>query len=246
MDKGSIATLKAAILAVLNNTVPDQSIEPDDHNTLLDDLLDTITGLDKVLRENNKTGGYSLEISAGDLLKLTSGAFTGDISPLALTAPQTYQFQDASGVVAFLSDIPTVISLHSGLTLDDGTNPHATTKTDVGLPNVDNTSDANKPVSIAQQTEFDKFEYEVSFVEVEEVLQVFRFASSITALHVANIATLEYDINESASFVVLTIDGSGNVTGVLPIALSVNDTVTWRITYSSGKDKASINIIGTK
>ena len=33
-----------------------------------------------------------------------------------------------------------------------GTNPHGTTKADVGLGNVDNTSDADKPVSTAQQT----------------------------------------------------------------------------------------------
>lgn len=33
-----------------------------------------------------------------------------------------------------------------------GTNPHGTTKSDVGLGNVDNTSDTNKPVSTAQQT----------------------------------------------------------------------------------------------
>lgn len=34
-------------------------------------------------------------------------------------------------------------------------NPHGTTKSDVGLGNVDNTSDANKPVSTAQQTALD-------------------------------------------------------------------------------------------
>lgn len=34
-------------------------------------------------------------------------------------------------------------------------NPHGTTKADVGLSNVDNTSDANKPVSTAQQTALD-------------------------------------------------------------------------------------------
>jgi hypothetical protein len=33
-----------------------------------------------------------------------------------------------------------------------GTNPHGTTKADVGLGNVNNTSDADKPVSTAQQT----------------------------------------------------------------------------------------------
>ena len=41
-------------------------------------------------------------------------------------------------------------TLHSGLTLDDGTNPHSTTKFDVGLGNVDNTPDLDKPVSTAQ------------------------------------------------------------------------------------------------
>jgi hypothetical protein len=36
-----------------------------------------------------------------------------------------------------------------------GTNPHGTTKADVGLGNVDNTSDTNKPVSTAQQAALD-------------------------------------------------------------------------------------------
>lgn len=37
-----------------------------------------------------------------------------------------------------------------------GTNPHGTTKNDIGLGNVNNTSDANKPVSTAQKTAIDK------------------------------------------------------------------------------------------
>lgn len=40
-------------------------------------------------------------------------------------------------------------SNHSELNLDDGTNPHRTTKEDVGLGNVDNTSDVDKPISNA-------------------------------------------------------------------------------------------------
>jgi len=39
--------------------------------------------------------------------------------------------------------------------LSNTSNPHNTTKTQVGLGNVDNTSDADKPVSTAQQTEID-------------------------------------------------------------------------------------------
>tara|TARA_R110002167_G_C12675868_1_gene651090 strand:+ start:891 stop:1949 length:1059 start_codon:yes stop_codon:yes gene_type:complete len=46
-------------------------------------------------------------------------------------------------------------SSHSQLTLDDGTNPHGTTKANVGLGAADNTSDATKPVSTATQTALD-------------------------------------------------------------------------------------------
>lgn len=45
---------------------------------------------------------------------------------------------------------------HSDLNLDDGTNPHNTNKSDVGLGNVDNTSDLNKPVSNATQNALDE------------------------------------------------------------------------------------------
>lgn len=51
-------------------------------------------------------------------------------------------------------DIET-ITKHSELDLDDGTNPHGTTKTDVGLDNVDNTSDLDKPISTATQDALD-------------------------------------------------------------------------------------------
>jgi predicted GH43/DUF377 family glycosyl hydrolase len=47
------------------------------------------------------------------------------------------------------------ITKHSELTLDDGTNPHGTTKSDVGLSNVDNTSDIDKPISTATQEALD-------------------------------------------------------------------------------------------
>ena len=47
--------------------------------------------------------------------------------------------------------IPLPLTNHSELNLDDGTNPHGTTQADVGLPNVNNTSDANKPISNATQ-----------------------------------------------------------------------------------------------
>lgn len=44
---------------------------------------------------------------------------------------------------------------HSDLVLDDGTNPHGTTKADVGLGAVDNTTDLDKPISNATQAALD-------------------------------------------------------------------------------------------
>lgn len=49
------------------------------------------------------------------------------------------------------SSLNTAISNH----VADTANPHSVTKTQVGLGNVDNTSDANKPVSTAQQAALD-------------------------------------------------------------------------------------------
>ena len=54
-----------------------------------------------------------------------------------------------------LDNLPTLVTNHSDLNLDDGTNPHGTTKADVGLGNVDNTSDLDKPISTATQTALD-------------------------------------------------------------------------------------------
>lgn len=54
-----------------------------------------------------------------------------------------------------IREVITAIGNHSALVLDDGTNPHGTTKSDVGLSNVDNTADANKPISSPTQSALD-------------------------------------------------------------------------------------------
>ena len=58
-----------------------------------------------------------------------------------------------------LKDEIDVINLGIGVVIDshliDYTNPHQVTKTQVGLSDVDNTSDVNKPISTAQQSSLD-------------------------------------------------------------------------------------------
>ena len=55
---------------------------------------------------------------------------------------------DDTEVKEDISGIETSLNSHTS----DKTNPHEVTKTQVGLGNVDNTSDANKPISTATQT----------------------------------------------------------------------------------------------
>jgi hypothetical protein len=153
-DLGNITALKAAIVAVLNNSVPDESIEPDDHNTLLDDLLDTITGLDKVLRENNATGGFNLTITAGDAIELANAGFTGDIAPTTLTADRNYTFQDASGVVAFLSDIGAgTTNLSEGTVTNDNVDINSDTGTNATI----GTASASR-AGVMPKSKFDEVE----------------------------------------------------------------------------------------
>jgi hypothetical protein len=61
---------------------------------------------------------------------------------------------------AVINALETALAAHEALT----NNPHTVTKTQVGLSNVDNTSDADKPVSTAQQTAID---LKVSFADWE-------------------------------------------------------------------------------
>jgi len=59
--------------------------------------------------------------------------------------------QTASTISDFNSAADSRVNLHADLT----NNPHGVSKSQVGLGNVDNTSDVNKPVSIAQQAALD-------------------------------------------------------------------------------------------
>jgi len=125
---------------------------------------------------------------------------------------------------------------HSDLSLDDGTNPHGTTANDVGLGNVDNTSDIDKPVSIAVQSELDKINYLVSFTEIDKASTLFDFDYTITSItKSASIDTFEVSINGGA-FAVPT----------LPLALDANDFVVFQIVFNSGEDLGVLNIKGTK
>lgn len=65
-----------------------------------------------------------------------------------------------TGTLSAQTDLSNALAAKASVTslnthIADTANPHAVTKTQVGLGNVDNTSDVNKPVSTAQQTALD-------------------------------------------------------------------------------------------
>jgi len=115
---------------------PIESFELNDNDFLDIDFFD----VGSVTYQTRKIKGIAVKQSIDVFVKSTLGA---------VAISNDYNDLDNLPV------IPTPISNHSQLVLDDGTNPHGTTKSDVGLSNVDNTSDLNKPISTATQNALD-------------------------------------------------------------------------------------------
>ena len=101
---------------------------------------------------------------------------------------------------------------HSDLTLDDGTNPHGTTKADVGLGNVDNTSDLDKPISTATQAALDlKAD---NSIEINSVSGETTGGGDLTANRTIGLANVGTAGSSSAadSTLDLTVDAKGRTT----------------------------------
>ena len=102
-----------------------------------------VTANDVGLGMVDNTSDIDKPISSSTQSALNEKANTASLAPVAFSG----DFND-------LDNIPTTnsggASNHSELNLDDGSNPHNTNANDLGLENVDNTSDVDKPISTAQ------------------------------------------------------------------------------------------------
>lgn len=129
------------------DTLPPQAPAAHSHAT------SDVTGLDAALSGKEPT------ISAGTTAQYWRGNktwrdFFTDVRAATLTGLSTATnavITAADTVLAALGKLQAQITAHTGST----SNPHGVTKTQVGLGNVDNTSDANKPISTATQTALD-------------------------------------------------------------------------------------------
>jgi len=139
--------VKASLLAGSNTSIT------------FDDTLQTITiaSQGNVQSVNTKTGAVVLtttDISEGTNEYHTSARVRAVILTGLSTATNAIISATDSVLSAFGKLQAQITANLSTLTshTSNTSNPHATTKAQVGLSNVDNTSDANKPVSTATQT----------------------------------------------------------------------------------------------
>ena len=112
---------------------------------------------------------------------------------------------DLTNVMAYFDQLDTILYEHT----HDFYNPHTVTKSQIGLSNVDNTSDVDKPVSILQQIGLDNKVDKTAFYELDAEVNSYRQA----------VVTIEIDSNHNlvvsqpdALTDVYIIDEFGNLT----------------------------------
>ena len=180
--------------------------------------------------------------------------FTGAVGEVTIdTDKDALVVHDGVQAGGFTAARESVVTAHTGNT----SNPHSVTKAQVGLGNVDNTSDANKPVSTATQTALNlKADQATTYTKTEvdtalglkvddtEIASVnlLRADKYLSAQAVANMAysvegklsKVQYNNATDVDYEVLTYNGSGKLSNVAHYTTSVlrGNTV---LSYSAGK-----------
>ena len=123
-------------------------------NSIVNDIIRTSSSSKEALvRIAEFYNGGRVPISS-DILKVISNLSLGDIEAIKHSDLNLDDGNNPHGTSYsdLLGTPPSATGYHNELILNDGSNPHGTSKLDVGLGNVDNTSDINKPISTATQT----------------------------------------------------------------------------------------------
>lgn len=130
---------------------------------------------------------------------------------------------------------------HSDLTLDDGTNPHGTTKSDVGLSNVPNTDATQRSNHTGTQTAstISDFTAEVKQAETNTTL-----TNIGNTLRYTNEDGIQYDIDlsvylDDSNLARITTGTLNSSTGIATFTRDDNSTFT--VDFSSLNDQSAIN-----
>lgn len=126
----------------------------------LDRLAQTVSDLSGTVDQNAQTMNAHIATQSGNPHKVTksdvglgnvdnksAATLQSEFKAGSISASETAKFATGAQVHAAVKDVADNLSSHVGTKTG---NPHNVTKSDVGLGNVDNTSDINKPVSTAQ------------------------------------------------------------------------------------------------
>ena len=143
------------------------------------------------------------------------------------------KIQDISvSVIDNLTSLSEILSTHTS----DKNNPHSVTKAQIGLSNVDNTSDLNKPISTATQTALDSKQNAIGYTPENAANKATDFTSPDntkypTTLAVANenkkaTITVELISQLTTNFYApnaLRINSTALISGSGTLTLKVND-----------------------
>lgn len=97
---------------------------------------------------NHKSATFSTDLSGGKWVSISGTGGGGGGTPGGINTQMQYNNSSAFAGTSGATATATTVTLNSPVI----NTPTGLSKTDVGLSNVDNTSDANKPVSVAQTT----------------------------------------------------------------------------------------------
>jgi hypothetical protein len=144
----------------VNTSISTHNTSTSAHNDIRALIADLITKLNNFLDVDDTTTDQLSEVitlinnNKGTLESLTTSKINvSDIVNNLTTNSASKVLSAAQGVAikALIDSLQTELDTHEA----NKANPHGVTKAQVGLDNVDNTSDANKPVSSAQQAAID-------------------------------------------------------------------------------------------
>lgn len=122
-----------ALLYKIDNSIYVEDLNSNQFDIALNGALFKYSNESSFYTIFNNLQGVSVQIKVSDI-----PSYTNDLAVAYSEASLLAFLRLNTGAMAGSSSGGGGVTNHSGLTLDDGTNPHGTTKTDVGLSNVPN------------------------------------------------------------------------------------------------------------
>ena len=163
--------------------------------TALNGKQDTLTAGDNIQIEDGVISATDTTYTAGDGISIENGVIS-NTQTSAEWGNITGTLSDQTDLNNALSDLSGGIdSNHQAISshVSDKNNPHEVTKAQVGLGNVDNTSDLNKPISTATQTALDGKQASLTQTQLDAV------NSGANTTNIAQIATNTSNISSLQS-----------------------------------------------